>query len=234
MITNSIFIVKGISGSGKSSRVFMLLKYFEFLGLTLSDFKFTNVEGKERQIGILVEELSLLFIGKLYKSGDIERWQGYDAVTGVFCKAVHFSEFLQTNKNKYSFIIDGAGITQTHRLRPKFLRGEIGFNDILIQYYIYDNKQQYLDRIIYSSGEPPKKDVMWEKNDGFMADCCWSMEDSKSIKCTVYCNDVTPSIDDFGIKLLKHIKSDTELIDGFIEFVQEMDYVNVNKFINWK
>jgi ABC-type uncharacterized transport system YnjBCD ATPase subunit len=70
MITNSIFIVKGISGSGKSSRVFMLLKYFEFLGLTLSDFKFTNVEGKERQIGILVEELSLLFIGKLYKSGD--------------------------------------------------------------------------------------------------------------------------------------------------------------------
>jgi len=235
----SIFIAKGISGSGKSSRVFQLLKFFESCGLTLSDFKYTNVEEKEKIIGVLVEELNLIFVGKIYRSGEVERWQGYDAVTGAFKKAEYFSKFLKENLDKYSFIVEGAGITQTHRLRPKFLQ-EIGFEDILIQYYNYpeDGKQEYYNRIIYRSGEKPKKDVMWDKNIGFINDCKFSRKELA--QCTdesfinVFENDFKTPIFDFGSKLIVLMNDDRFETADFIKFTEEFDYINKNKFENFQ
>lgn len=236
-MSGNIFVVKGISGSGKSSRVFQLLKFFENKGYTLSDFYYTNIEGKKKLIGVLVEEENLIFIGKLYKSGNVERWQGYDAATSSFKKSAYFSEFLKENSGKYSFIVEGAGVTGTYRLRPVFLE-EIGFFNIIIQYYNYplNAKQDYYNRIIYRSGEKPKKDVMWSKNLGMIRDSKKSEEEI--LKCNsanvhVFKNEFNEHISDFGKKYFM-FTNQGEMVNGFLNFVKEFDYINKNKFENFK
>jgi len=127
------------------------------------------------------------------------------------------------------FFVEGAGITQTNRLRPKFL-SELGFKDIFIQYYNYENKSDYLDRIIYRSGKPPKKDVMWDKNVGFIQDMKWSLEDEESgINCVVMDNKFDSPIYDLGVKFFTMIGME-DYIDEFLEFVSKFDYINKNKF----
>ncbi len=54
-----ITVVKGISGSGKSTRVYLFLSYLRSLGLTLSDFNHVNHEGKKKVIGVFIEELNV-------------------------------------------------------------------------------------------------------------------------------------------------------------------------------
>jgi hypothetical protein len=234
MQNNFIVVVKGISGSGKSSRVFQILKYLESKGFTLSDFHYTNYEGKDKIVGVLIEELNFVFIGKVYRTGDIERWQGYDSVTGSFGKASYFSDFLKENCSKYSFIVEGAGITQTHRLRPKFLNEEVGFELIMVQYYNYPegDKQSYHDRIIYRSGEKPNKEAMWEKNEGFIKECGWSKEDSKNIDCVVFENNFDAEIYDLGVKFLQLIGHE-KLISDFKQFTTDFGYINLNKHENF-
>jgi len=233
MFKKSIFIVKGISGSGKSSRVFQLLSFFRDKGFTFEDFFYTNKDGKVRNIGINIKELNLIFIGKLYNSNGVERWQGYDSVTGAFIKASYFSEFLFDNLGTYGFIVDGAGITQTNRLRPKFLAAG-GFKNIFIQYYNYLNKEDYLSRIIYRSGAAPKKDVMWDKNGGFISDYNFSMKEISEINDINHYIDnkmFDELIDDFGIKFLLFTKNEN-LIEDFMDFVESNDYINKNSFKN--
>ena len=233
-----IVVVKGISGSGKSSRVFQFLKYCESIGFTLSDFKFINHEGKEKVVGILIDELNLVFIGKIYKTGDVERWQGYDVMTGAFGKASYFSDFLEEYSQKYSFLVEGAGITQTHRLRPAFLKG-IGFDRIYVQYYNYpiEGKVEYYKRIIYRSGEKPKKDVMWDKNVGFIKDSQLSLEDKKELieadpNIVVRVNEFDEPMYDFGVQFFS-IFGYFDEIEPFKKFVSKFDYINTNKFENF-
>lgn len=228
----SIYVVKGISGSGKSSRVFQIIKYLESIGCEFENFAFTNCEGKQRDIGVLCKDLGILFLGKKYGADKgVERWQGYDAVTGAFVKAKYLSEFLEVNKDKYIFFVEGAGITQTNRLRPKFL-SDIGFDNIFVQYYNYENKEDYLNRIIYRSGERPKKDVMWDKNSGFIQDMLWSFEDQENgVKCDVFDDKFDSPIYDLGVKFLVTLGMD-DYIDNFVNFVLEFDYINKNKFDN--
>jgi len=84
----NIVVVKGISGSGKSSRVFQIIKFLEHLGCEFEDFMYLNNESKNRNIGILCKDLNILFFGKKYGyENGVERWQGYDSVTGAFLKA---------------------------------------------------------------------------------------------------------------------------------------------------
>jgi len=228
-----IFVVKGISGSGKSSRVFQIIKYLEFLGCEHEDFHYINKEGKDRIVGILYKDLNLVFLGKFYKSGNVERWQGYDSVTSCFMKSEYFSEFLGDNKN-YTLFVEGAGVTQTNRLRPKFLHEELGFEKIFIQYYNYADKQDYLDRITFRSGKVPTKATMWDKNSSFIAESIWSLEDQKHIECEVFVNQFDAPIEDLGVKFLRFIGSSKADIDDFIKFTKDFDYVSINNFENFQ
>lgn len=228
-----IFVVKGISGSGKSSRVFQIIKYLEAIGCKYEDFHYINKEDKDRIVGILFKSLNIVFLGKFYNSGGVERWQGYDSVTSCFMKSEYFSEFLKENRN-YNLFVEGAGVTQTNRLRPHFLSNSLGFTKIFIQYYNYDNKQDYLDRIVYRSGKVPEKATMWDKNASFIAESLWSLKDQETIACEVFINKFDAPIEDLGVKFLKFIGSDEETIKDFIDFTKEFDYVCKNSFENFK
>ena len=117
--SGTLILVKGISGSGKSTRVYLFLEYLEHIGVSFEPFKFVNIEGKEREIGVYAKDLDMVFVGKFYENGGIRRWQGYDSVTGRLHKAEGLSYFLTEMSNAgHTVVIDGAGTTASWRLRP--------------------------------------------------------------------------------------------------------------------
>ena len=92
----TIYLVKGISGSGKSTRVYLFLEYLESLGLELTPFKFKTLDGKEKEVGVYCEDLDLIFVGKWYENGGVRRWQGHDSMTGRLCHSEGLSYFLKS------------------------------------------------------------------------------------------------------------------------------------------
>ena len=238
--SKSICCVKGVSGSGKSTRVFLLIQFLEKVcRLPIEDFSFVNKEGKRKNIGILFPDLDLVFIGKKYVTGNFERFQGYDVMTGSFGKSSDFSDFLREYHTKYNFVVEGAGVTATNRLRPLFLHEFCGFNDILIQYYNYgmDQKDKYLERILYRSGKVPDKATMWEKCSGFISDHQHSLDEIEQIKSknviAITCYNTYDTHNyDFGVKLLTFLYIN-DFIPYFIDFCKSSNYIELNSFNNF-
>lgn len=237
---NFISVVKGCSASGKSSRVFQVFKFFEFCGIKYKDFSF-KVDSKEVVCGIIFEDLNIVFIGKVYESGRVQRWQGYDSVTGRFGNSEGFSNFLKAHSQDFSFIVEGAGVTQTHRLRPKFLYEFCGFENIFIKYYNYnqDQKDIYHKRVVLRSGKIPDKDTMWDKTKAFEREyynmSLKEMNDlPKNVNCDVDYRGFDEPIWEYGMHLLAFLGYEDHLIMDFVEFTDRFDYINKNKFENFE
>ena len=60
-------MVKGTSGSGKSTRVYCFLDFLESIGMELKPYLFTNIQGEEKEVGLYSEELNMVFLGKFYQ-----------------------------------------------------------------------------------------------------------------------------------------------------------------------
>lgn len=234
-MVNSITCVKGVSGSGKSTRVFLLLDFFKSQGFTVTDFHYVNGEGKDKVVGMLVEELNLIFIGKLYQTGKITRFQGYDAVTSAFINSAGFSDFLKFISPNYSVIVEGAGVTQTNRLRPKFLFEFCGYDTVFMQYYNYrtDQKEEYIQRIVYRTGEAPKRNTMWDKCIAFEVEAKKTDDEMKELGDAVdvvnFYNLYDTEVTDFGVKFLYFIGLDI-LIEPFQKYCAESTYLIDNSF----
>jgi hypothetical protein len=239
-MANFIVCVKGISGSGKSTRVFLILRFLrEVLGMNSEPFLIPS-EGKMKQCGILIPELDLIFLGKEYVTGSFGRFQGLDSVTGVFGSNAAISEFLKENSSKYSFFLEGAGTTQSNRFRPKFLYEYCGFTEVMMQYYNYGgeiNHQEYYNRIIYRSGKKPTRDTMWEKEVSYTKEVSFCENEMKELgdKCFValFHNLYDEVPEDLGVKFLG-IFSDPDWIPAFKEFVKEDNYIANNRFENFQ
>jgi len=234
---NSVFIVKGISASGKSSRVFQLYKYFESLGVPKHDFEYANSNNEKKTVGILFDAINVLFIGAVYKTGDIERWQGYDSKTSSFVNSQGFSDFIEQTLPNHSILIEGAGVTQSHRLRPRFLYDYCGCKSIFIQYYNYTQQQKdkYLERVMGRSGKYPGE-TMWDKASAFEKENFMSISEKEDIKdlANVYVDYqlYDAPIEHFGVEFFKFLGLN-DFVPGFIEFVENLNYISTNKFENF-
>lgn len=230
---STAFVIKGISGSGKSSRVFQLIEFFRSRGETISPL--INTQNYKRQrVGIVLEEQRLAIFGKLYKSGTMIRWQGLDAVTFGFNGSEGISKFLADQAKYYNFIVEGAGVMDSYRFRPKFLYEECNFEKIFMQCYNYTSEQKelYIERTLLRSGRPPKKDSMWGKRKAYELEEAKSIADQQEIgkdriELSYDLSDLP--IYDFGIKYLK-FTGQRNLVRSFKEFVKEFDYVNRNNY----
>lgn len=233
----TIYLVKGISGSGKSTRVYLFLEYLESLGLELTPFKFKTLDGKEKEVGVYCEDLDLIFVGKWYENGGVRRWQGHDSMTGRLCHSEGLSYFLKSVAQKgHSVVLDGAGTTATWRLRPKFLFEDNGFKSIVHIRYDYkpEQLQEYYDRIEYRSGEPPKGDSMWRKSKTFLHDYQKAVEEAKMVilaGCHVSLHDepYDAPVYDLGVRILEHVGLE-DVKDEFVAYCQNSDYLIKNSF----
>lgn len=219
-MNKSLTIIKGCSGSGKSTRVALFIMFLrDYCGAEVIEFQFENFLGKSKSIGLLFKRLDILFIGKYSKDG---RWQGIDSMTGHFGSSSNIEKFYIDFISKYHIIVDGAGTTESFRFRPLELMKNVKPTKLFIQYYSFalDKKHEYFARIKGRSGKNPTSDAMWKKNTLFLNAYKKSKIESIGFKnCIVYDGNFDDNIYDFGVKWLEinGIKSYTK---EFIEYAK--------------
>lgn len=233
----SIVLVKGISGSGKSTRVFLFLDFLKSLGMDFEPYMFKTLDGKIKQVGIYSEDFNMVFVGKYYEDGGISRWQGYDSMTTRLCKAEGLSYFLEkTSEAGHSVLIDGAGTTVSWRLRPLDLCGTCGFTNILHVRYDYrdDQWEEYCDRITYRSGKPPKGDCMWRKHNTFRQDFEKAVREGKEVieaggNVVLHDMPYDAPVWDLGIHILNFFGLN-DLESDFKSYCENSDYIRKNSY----
>lgn len=238
-----ITFVKGISGTGKSSRVLQLLNFYtEILDYNVEEIKHYN-EKKEKEchVGLLVKEANVLFIGKLYERDDVVRFQGHDSVTGSFNGSEDFSNFLKQKSKKYKIIVEGSGTTLSFRFRPKYLFDD-GLKKMFFQYYNYDRsekgKEDYKNRILIRTGKVIEKDSMWNKGESFKKEYEKTLLELEKVNGDIeayhFYDDHTPPIYDFGEKFLVINNEEETTIQYFIDYCNVVQYEKLNIYKNDK
>jgi hypothetical protein len=129
------FIIKGVSGCGKSTRLKVLIDYLS-LFLQREDLYTIDVRsGKNRRYAFYFKEINLCIIGRFFEKGKIEKFNGFDDENKKFGNASDFSVFLKNTK--MNIVIEGSAILKSNRYRPEFLVNECGFDFVIIQYYLF-------------------------------------------------------------------------------------------------
>lgn len=229
--------VKGISGSGKSTRILQLFRFLK----NENNFTFEDVLYSGKKVGFLIKDINVVYLGKFYTTEGIERLQGFDAVTAIFGTSENASNFIKELLKSHNVIVDGSGITQTFRNRPQFIWEYLGASKIYLQYYNYVNNEleEYKKRIIYRSGKLPDKMTMWNKNRSFINDYITSCHEKEEIlKITqidieLSNDNFDMNINDFGVKYLVEIDKE-ELVEKYIQYCIDNDYTKINSFTNFQ
>lgn len=232
-----ILNIKGISASGKSSRLHCLVAFLASCGFHLEDFVKPDDKGKDQSYGTLVKELNLIILGKDYEKDGVRRFQGFDSVTGRQQKSAGWSEFItECVKEGYSVIVEGAGITNSFRYRPEFLHAEMPNLSLVANwYYNFESheKQEYLDRVKYRSGKIPKKDSMWDNHPGIYRDYEKSVEEAAKIpnkKCVAGYYSWSEPIWHLGELFFTHVYSAPDKVEAFKKFCENYKYIETNKY----
>ena len=235
--SGTIILVKGTSGSGKSTRVYCFLDFLESIGMELKPYKFVNIQGEEKEVGLYSEELDMVFLGKFYQDGNVRRWQGLDSVTGRLHTAEGLTYFLkEMGKRKINVLIEGAGTTVTWRLRPMELTAECEFLNILFIRYDYtlNQHEEYFKRVEYRSGKTPKGDSMWRKRKGFESDYLQSIKEADELNAVganivIYNQPFSTPPYDLGCRIFEFFGM-KDLCAEYKAFVNERDYISMNSF----
>jgi len=224
----------GISGSGKSTR---LLQFLRFLmvekKLQLNEYLWNG-----KKIGYTIEELKFFVFGNVYESSGYQRFQGLDNVTGTIGSSALISEVMkEINDKGYTQYVEGSGVTDSFRFRPKFLCEEINPDNLEILFFLYkddeEGKKHYFDRIMYRSGKVPGES-MWSKNRAYCKTVGNCEEEMKSVTTPVklHVHYYDAPVDIVGITLLESLGR-SEWTSEFVEFCKKDNYISINKFDNW-
>jgi len=229
--------VKGVSGSGKSTRILQLNLFFR----NVLNYAFEDVLFNNKKVGFLIKEINTIYLGRLYFTEGVERLQGFDAVTGAFGTSENASNFIKEKLTQYNVIVEGAGITNSFRNRPQFIWEYLQAKKIFIQYYNYNNYEleEYKNRIIYRSGKLPDKMTMWNKNRSFINDYNNSVAEKdeilkqQNIDIDLINDNFDSLLEDFGVKYLSKIEK-SEYIEQYKKYCVEHDYTKINNFQNFQ
>lgn len=172
MTNNTLVLVKGCSGAGKSARVEYLIEQLSIMGGS-QPLLYNN-----KQVGILFSSDELggtyAILGRKQQKNNC--WQGIDAVTKHFGSSDNITkfvvEFLSLN-NDTTLIIEGAGTTASWRWRPEYLTSINKDNIFSVCKTIYyqfslDEYDSYSQRVFSRTGRYPLSQAMWKKNKGFL------------------------------------------------------------------
>lgn len=237
----AIVLVKGISGSGKSTRVYLFLSWLESIGEKFTPYT-AVIDGKQKEIGIYCESFNLIAFGKFYEKGGVKRWQGLDSVTGKLGSANNLCALLRDISSQgINVLMEGSGMTASWRYRPHYLSQNLGFSNILHLRYCYEPDQLdvYQGRIELRSGKPNSGQAMWGKRHAFEND--WQVAEKEAIDVNAAGGNVVilyhpydSSIEDCGEHILDYFGF-REYCENFREYCEKnKDYIEKNSFENLK
>lgn len=162
---NTLYTFGGTSGTGKSTRVYALLKFLKTKETPKSFIINKNV-------GYLFSN-RLLFLGKEIRRGNRIEYQGVDIVyRAVGGNHPEFYEKLFSLVQDYSIVAETAVLLRTHRSRPAYICESpyAGTFKVYSRFYYYDidspkGFELYYKRIHDRSGNTPTENSsMWKSN----------------------------------------------------------------------
>ena len=201
---SEIFIVKGTSGSGKSTRTTHLVNFLK------SKFEITDFIFKGIPIGLYWKEKNILFLGKICKN---KVWRSFDDFDYYFTGIAEFCDYTCEHRNELSMFIEGSGVVITNRLRPNYLHEVMGIDNLFIQYYCFDTVENFSNRKFLRNGK--RAENGWGKNDSFNKEFEKCRAESLEGDLILLDNFDVP-VYDLGYKFLNLIGSD--LGDEFVNY----------------
>ena len=238
---SSIILVKGISGSGKSTRIYMLLDFITRLGGKFLPYYYTNKEGKKLQVGVYSEDFDIVFIGKFYNKGKVHKWQGLDSMTSKLVDSDGLSEFItHVSESGSGLLLEGSGTTASWRLRPMELCCTNGILNILHVRYDYadDQFEEYIRRVKFRSGKAPNGDSMWRKHKTFASDFNKAVNEASEINTLggnahVLNKPFDAPVWDLGVEIFKFYGLE-DIVEEFKVFCENSNYQLMNSYANSK
>lgn len=210
-----LYLVKGASASGKSTRYLYLIRYLKSIGLNFATVQH-NGRGKLEDVGIICEELKLFFLGRI--SNKTGLWRGLDDSLDVFGGNNNLFDFIKTYNKEYSFCIEGSSVTRSDKFRPQFLLNSMGYSFVIVQYYNFVNKQEFIDRKFVRSGKVGENG--WDVNDAFLRDMSKALDESKKFENSViFENNFDEPVYDIGVKIFVRMNLEF-MIDDFINYCE--------------
>lgn len=225
----TVFFIGGISGSGKSTRIYALVQYLESKNLR-TDY----MTHCDKIVGRTYLDGSLSIIGKEVNRGMDKAWQGVD----VFSKLLSddrghdglYEYFYNIAKNS-SLLLDSAILLRTNRSRPLFIEENNVDIKTYSRNYWYKSFDTYKKRIYdRTNGRILTEDsTMWGNNSDFP---CYYERCKEEIaqsrypeRYEVYLGDPEEPVSTIGEEVLKRIGRE-DLITEFIEFCKTIPLKN--------
>lgn len=224
---NTAFFIGGISGAGKSTRVYALVSYLDKLGIPYEDYIF-----KHKSIGRIYFG-KLAFVGKVVQRGLNKAWQGLDSFSdhlGDGRGNDGLYDFMFNALKTYDLVIDTAILLRTNRSRPKYIKekGYMGAFNSYVRFYYFemDDFKSYQDRIrIRQNGKIlDEKSSMWLANKEFRTyithyndELREDIPEEYKKYFLVEKGDPKEDVSTVGIEILKR-SGHEDLIEGFKDF----------------
>lgn len=160
---NTLFIISGTSGTGKSTRIYVLIKFLESLGIKPSYLyhKQTTIGRKYLDIGVIGKEIN--------RQGKVA-WQGVDYFTKEFGTSEAIFRYLYDATLEMNMIAESAAILSSQRARPLVIEAENLPIQSYARFFSYKTLEEYQARIAGRSGNiKDENSSMWKNNARFPA-----------------------------------------------------------------
>lgn len=159
---NTLLLIGGTSGTGKSTRVYALVKFFEYIGKKPTDY----LVYKTKTIGRVYDNVAI--IGKEINRQGKTAWQGLDTFSKEFGSSDIIFKYLYNETLAHHVVADSAALWSSYRSRPI----EIDKQNLPIlstaKFFSYDSLEEYQARIAgRSGGKLVVKKTMWSSNKRF-------------------------------------------------------------------
>jgi hypothetical protein len=232
MITSSYAQLKGISGSGKGTRVEQLLR---FLLSKNYNYQIYHTEFKNKKCPIAIEfpDLNIFITGKyaLGRASKLHSWTGLDYLnTGFGAWFVYWLIKKFSNKN---FICEGYPLTLSPVYNLDSIHNKFGYNNVFYQYFFYDKRESMIDRCFNRNGGKIIKGTCWGTETATKNNYQYNKNLSKELKSPTLnkCEVHTQKFDDpvyvFGYNYLKFLGLG-ELADKFVSYCNNNSNLRIN------
>lgn len=178
---SGIVVIKGTSGTGKGTRVVQLIEFLRTKYEPHNRLYFFN--GKTRLLGLVFEELKLIFIGQYTRSNKsgLSSWTSMDAIHAAVGKGEIAREFIAEAVNEgYTLVCEGEPLMLSDKWRPEWMFKNYNIDNVSMLYFHYANREQYDARIIGRSGKKAG-DGGWARNISYPKEFETSREEMKAV-----------------------------------------------------
>ncbi len=221
MYKKSIAVLKGTSGTGKGTRVSILLRFLE-----------TKFEGKEVTflfnervvpIGIYFKDLNLLIVGKWVNSKNRVAWTSLDYINSTTGKTdITLGILNRYSRADISLLMEGEPMLLSNKYRIGWMKDYFNCDRFLFNYFNYDKREEYDERILARSGKLAGTGG-WGRNGNYFSDYNKNLSEinSSNILGKIYFDKYNISISVFGCRYLKFIGLEN-LIDKYLDFCEKV------------